>query len=376
MWFVGALLGLVFGGLVLGDSGLLVGALAGGFAAHFLKTRLVPTPQDELESRVAVLEEDVRRLRHEVEHLRGGGAPAAMEDVVAEPIPAASVPQSAPAPAFAALPYMLHLGLTHTDAYFEAVSGLTATGATVLSGLDTLPMSINLWRHLTMWFGGMGLIVLAVAILPLLGIGGRQMFKAETPGPMKDSKMTPRIAETAKGLWLVYIGITVLCILAYRWAGMGWFDAVCHTFSTVSLGGFSTHDASIGHFASAQVEYVAIFFMLFSGIHSVYGGGKQQAKEAVIVKQVKVGGGPVCLSENIPLVFYDSSMSIVEVIASGAESKTGQLIISGNFGTVACERFDLFNGKSIIPIPELEPGFYTIELSIDKNVFAGDFFIE
>ena len=117
-------------------------------------------------------------------------------------------------------------------------------------------------------------------------------------------------------------------------------------------------------------------FMLFSGIHSVYGGGKQQAKEAVIVKQVKVGGGPVCLSENIPLVFYDSSMSIVEVIASGAESKTGQLIISGNFGTVACERFDLFNGKSIIPIPELEPGFYTIELSIDKNVFAGDFFIE
>ena len=116
-------------------------------------------------------------------------------------------------------------------------------------------------------------------------------------------------------------------------------------------------------------------FMLFSGIHSVYGGGKQQAKEAVIVKQVKVGGGPVCLSENIPLVFYDSSMSIVEVIASGAESKTGQLIISGNYGQVT-EQFDLFNGKSIIPIPELEPGFYTIELSIDKNVFAGDFFIE
>lgn len=170
-------------------------------------------------------------------------------------------------PAFAALPYMLHLGLTHTDAYFEAVSGLTATGATVLSGLDTLPMSINLWRHLTMWFGGMGLIVLAVAILPLLGIGGRQMLLAEVPGPMKDTRMTPRIAETAKGLWLVYIGITVLCILAYRWAGMGWFDAVCHTFSTVSLGGFSTHDASIGHFASAQVEYVAIFFMLFSGIN-------------------------------------------------------------------------------------------------------------
>lgn len=117
-------------------------------------------------------------------------------------------------------------------------------------------------------------------------------------------------------------------------------------------------------------------FMLFSGIHLVYGSGKQQAKEAVIVKQVKVGGGPVCLSENIPLVFYDSSMSIIEVFASGAGSEMGQLIISGNFGPVACEHFVLFNGKSIIPIPELEPGFYTIELSIDKNVFAGDFITE
>ena len=113
---------------------------------------------------------------------------------------------------------------------------------------------------------------------------------------------------------------------------------------------------------SPAMSVIVGLFMLFAGIYSVYGGGKT--------------AGPVCLSENIPLVFYDSSMSIVEVIASGAESKTGQLIISGNFGTVACERFDLFNGKSIIPIPELEPGFYTIELSIDKNVFAGDFFIE
>ena len=117
-------------------------------------------------------------------------------------------------------------------------------------------------------------------------------------------------------------------------------------------------------------------FMLFSGIHSVYGGGKQQAKEAVIVKQVKVGGGPVCVSENTPLVFYDRSMDIIEVIfTSGTESKTGLLVISGNYGQVT-EQFDLFNGKSIIPIPELEPGFYTIELSIDKNIFAGDLFIE
>lgn len=170
-------------------------------------------------------------------------------------------------PAFAAVPLMLHLGISHTDAYFETVSGLTTTGSTVLSNLDTLPMSINLWRHQLVWVGGMGLIVLAIAILPLLGIGGRQMFKAETPGPMKDSKMTPRIAETAKGLWLVYLAVTVACVLCYRWAGMDWFDAVCHTFSTMGLGGFSTHDASFGHFNSPAIEGVAIVFMLIAGMN-------------------------------------------------------------------------------------------------------------
>lgn len=170
-------------------------------------------------------------------------------------------------PAFAAVPLMIHLGISHTDAYFEAVSGLTTTGSTVLPNLDQLPMSINLWRHLLVWIGGMGLIVLAIAILPLLGIGGRQMFKAETPGPMKDAKMTPRIAETAKGLWLVYIGVTVACVLSYKWAGMDWFDAFCHTFSTMGLGGFSTHDASFGYFDSPAIEAVAIVFMLIAGMN-------------------------------------------------------------------------------------------------------------
>lgn len=170
-------------------------------------------------------------------------------------------------PAFAAVPLMIHLGITHTDAYFETVSGLTTTGATVLSNLDSLPMSINLWRHQLVWVGGMGLIVLAIAILPLLGIGGRQMFKAETPGPMKDSKMTPRIAETAKGLWLVYVGVSIACIIAYKWAGMGWFDAICHGFSTMGLGGFSTHDASFGYFDSPTIERVAIGFMLIAGMN-------------------------------------------------------------------------------------------------------------
>ncbi|WP_153132338.1 TrkH family potassium uptake protein [Dechloromonas hortensis] len=170
-------------------------------------------------------------------------------------------------PAFAAIPLMLQLGISHTDAYFEAVSGLTTTGSTVLANLDTLPMSVNLWRHQLVWVGGMGLIVLAIAILPLLGIGGRQMFKAETPGPMKDAKLTPRIAETAKGLWLVYLGVSIACIVGYRWAGMSWFDAVCHGFSTMGLGGFSTHDASFGFFNSPAIEGVAVMFMLIAGMN-------------------------------------------------------------------------------------------------------------
>ena len=170
-------------------------------------------------------------------------------------------------PAFAALPLMLQLGTSFTDAYFECVSGLTTTGSTVLANLDTLPESINLWRHLLVWLGGMGLIVLAVAVLPLLGIGGRAMFKAETPGPMKDSKMTPRIAQTAKGLWIVYFGVTVACALSFRWGGMSWLDAICHTFSVMGLGGFSTHDASFGHFNSPLLEGVAVFFMLIAGMN-------------------------------------------------------------------------------------------------------------
>jgi trk system potassium uptake protein TrkH len=170
-------------------------------------------------------------------------------------------------PAFAALPLIIQLGTSFTDAYFEAVSGLTTTGATVLSDLDQMPISINFWRTQLVWLGGMGLIVLAVAILPLLGIGGRQMFKAETPGPMKDSKMTPRLAETAKGLWGIYTGITVCCIVSFRAAGMTWLDAIMHSFSTMGLGGFSSHDASFGYFDSPAIEAVCIVFMLIAGMN-------------------------------------------------------------------------------------------------------------
>lgn len=171
-------------------------------------------------------------------------------------------------PAMGAIPLWVYLpALSFTDAYFEAVSGLTATGATVLSGLDHLPDSINFWRHQLHWMGGLGVIVLAVAILPMLGIGGRQLLKAETPGPMKDTRLTPRIAETAKGLWLVYGGLTLACLLAYHLAGMRWLDAIMHAFSTVALGGFSSVDASLGHFDSLAIELIAIFFALLAGMN-------------------------------------------------------------------------------------------------------------
>ena len=170
-------------------------------------------------------------------------------------------------PAFAMLPLWLQIpGLSATDAYFEAMSGLTATGGTALSGLDALPQSINVWRCFLQFIGGLGVIVLAVAILPMLGVGGTQLYKAETPGPMKDSKLTPRIAETARGLWGVYFGLALACMLSYRAAGMSWSDAFMHMCSTVSLGGFSSHDASFGFWNSAQIEAVAIVFMLLAGI--------------------------------------------------------------------------------------------------------------
>jgi len=171
-------------------------------------------------------------------------------------------------PAVATLPLLLTIdGLSFTDAYFETMSGLTTTGATVLVGLDDLPPAINIWRHELQWLGGMGIIVLAVAVLPLLGVGGRQLFKAETPGPMKDSALTPRITETARNLWLVYLGITIACILSLKGVGMNWLDAVCHAFATLSTGGFSTHDASIGYFNSPAIEFVLIVFMLLASMN-------------------------------------------------------------------------------------------------------------
>jgi trk system potassium uptake protein len=151
--------------------------------------------------------------------------------------------------------------MSFTDAVFESVSGFTTTGATVLVGLDTLPHSVLWYRQQMHWFGGMGIIVLAVAILPVLGVGGMQLYRAETPGPMKDTKLTPRITETAKALWITYVTITILCAVSYRLAGMNWFDAIGHAFSTIATAGFSTHDASFAHFDSALIEWLAALFM-------------------------------------------------------------------------------------------------------------------
>ena len=171
-------------------------------------------------------------------------------------------------PVFGALPLMFYLPeLSFADAYFEAASGLTTTGATVLTGLDALPISINLWRTFMHWIGGMGVIVLMVAILPLLGIGRRQVFKAETPGPMKESSLTPRIAETAKGLWLVYVLLTVACAFSLYAAGMEPWDALIHSFSIAGLGGFSTRDASLGALNSVPIEVVTMIFALLAGLN-------------------------------------------------------------------------------------------------------------
>ena len=153
------------------------------------------------------------------------------------------------------------------DALFEATSGLTTTGATILLSLDTLPHSVLYYRQQLQWLGGMGIIVLAVAVLPALGVGGMQLYRAETPGPMKDTRLTPRITETAKAIWYIYLGLTIVCTVSYYLAGMSAFDAVCHAFSTVAIGGFSTHDASLGYFQNNTIYLLACLFMILAGLN-------------------------------------------------------------------------------------------------------------
>ncbi|RKT45001.1 TrkH family potassium uptake protein [Thiocapsa rosea] len=166
-----------------------------------------------------------------------------------------------------AWPLMNGFGLSPVDALFESTSGITTTGATVIDGLDTMPRSLLFYRQQLQWFGGMGLIVLGVAVMPMLGIGGMQLYRAEAPGPLKEEKLTPRLTQTARALWLIYFALTLACAGGYWLAGMTPFDAVAHSLSTVSTGGFSTHDASMGYFASPAVEAVAVVFMLLAAIN-------------------------------------------------------------------------------------------------------------
>ncbi|WDE11930.1 TrkH family potassium uptake protein [Thalassomonas haliotis] len=170
---------------------------------------------------------------------------------------------------FSAIPLLLleEPNLSLADAFFESFSGLTTTGATILTHIDELPHAVLYYRQQLQWLGGMGIIVLAVAVLPMLGIGGMQLYRAETPGPVKDSKMTPRIADTAKHLWYIYLSLTIACALAYWVVGMSVFDAICHAFSTIAIGGFSTHDASMGYFNSPQINLVCVFFLVIAGVN-------------------------------------------------------------------------------------------------------------
>ena len=163
------------------------------------------------------------------------------------------------------IPFILS-GMTFIDSFFESMSGITTTGATVIPNLSTLPESLLLYRQLLQWMGGMGLIVLAIAVMPLLGIGGGQLYKTEIPGAMNDQKLTPRIKETAQALWLIYLLLTIFCSVFYFFAGMNAFDAVSHSLSTVSIGGFSTYNNSIGHFDNGLIETVCIIFMLLSAL--------------------------------------------------------------------------------------------------------------
>lgn len=169
--------------------------------------------------------------------------------------------------AITTVPLILKGQLSFTDAFFETMSALTTTGATVMTGLDTLAPSLNLWRHALNWLGGMGIIVLAVAILPMLGVGGMQLFRAEVPGPVKDAKLTARIGDTAAVLWVIYAVLTVACAVGLWLVGMSWFDAICHAFAALSLGGFSTRDASVGAFDSPAIEVVLSVFMLLAALN-------------------------------------------------------------------------------------------------------------
>ena len=261
--------------------------------------------------------------------------------------------------AFGALPFLISTQptLSVTDALFESFSGLTTTGATVITGLDALPKSILYYRQQLQWLGGLGIIVLAVAILPMLGVGGMQLYRAETPGPIKDSKLAPRISETAKALWYVYLGLTLACAAAYWIAGMSMFDAVSHAFSTVAIGGFSTHDASMGWFDSNLINLIASIFMVIAGVnfalHFVaFSGG-----------QVKHYWADTELKGYLALLAFGIVICFIGLLASGETADPDGTLIESIFQVVSfatttgCTTVDHTGWPTALPVLLLMASF-------------------
>lgn len=237
-------------------------------------------------------------------------------------------------PVLASFPFLIYFHqvgapISFWSAYFEAVSGLTTTGSTVLSELEGLPYSINLWRCWLQWLGGMGILVLAVAILPLVSTGAGQIFRAESTGPLKETKLTPRITETAKGLWAVYCAISLACVLAYRLGGMSWADAWLHMFTTMSLGGLSSYDDSFAHFQSPTLEWIAIFFMLVaSGSFALYFVALYKRNVFLIFKD------PEWLS-TVALLLGGSLFVAIVLLANGVYDDTAEAIRTATFNVVS-----------------------------------------
>lgn len=248
-----------------------------------------------------------------------------------------------------ALPFLFaeHPNISVTNAFFESFSGLTTTGATTLVELDSLPHAILFYRQMLQWFGGMGIIVLAVAILPILGVGGMQLYRAEMSGPLKDHKMRPRISETAKTLWLIYIALTIICAFALWASGMSVFDAIAHSFSIISIGGFSTHDTSIGYYHSSLINIIVAIFLLISGCN--YSLHFSAIKNYTIKTYWKDAEFRVFISVQIILViicsivfwFYNVYSSILETI-NQAFFQSVSIATTAGFTTDSIARSPLF----------------------------------
>lgn len=238
--------------------------------------------------------------------------------------------------AIGAVPYAIYPtpNLPLVDALFEATSGFTTTGATVLTGLETVPRSLLLWRAITQWLGGMGIVIFGVAILPLLGVGGMQLYKAEAPGPTKD-KLTPRIAETAKLLWLLYLSLTVVATILLFASGMNLFEAICHAMTSISTAGFSTRDASLGAFDSSAIHWVMIVVMLVGGtsfpiLHRTLTGGVTWSDSPELRAYVGIFGlAVVVIAASLALRTPDEFSSFADVIEHSAFQAASILTTTG-----------------------------------------------